>query len=254
LIDTHSHVHARAFDEDRDAVLQRFWHAGGRYLVEANINARDWPRVREIGATDPRILVTVGVHPHETGRTEIAELEDLFRSLSGPGICAVGETGLDFYRNYAPHDAQKAFFRRHVAVARERMLPLVVHSRAAHEETLVILEEEGRGEVHGVFHCFSGDERIARRASALGFLFGLGGSVTYSPKRWRPLVRSIGLDRIVLETDCPYLTPHPHRNDRNEPANVRVIAGAIAGYLDIDLEEVERKTDANAIDLFDLPE
>ena len=150
MIDTHAHVHVRAFDKDRAAVLQRHWDSGGRYLIEVNIDTRGWPRVREIASLDPRIRITVGIHPHETGRTEISRLEDLFRSFEESRACAVGETGLDFFRDYAPHDAQETFFRRHVAVARERGLPLVVHSRAAHEETLAIIEEEGRGDVRGL--------------------------------------------------------------------------------------------------------
>ncbi|MFB3907141.1 MAG: TatD family hydrolase [Candidatus Eisenbacteria bacterium] len=253
MIDTHAHVHASAFDKDRDAVLRRYWEAGGRALLEVNISAADWPKARELAAADPRIVLSAGIHPHDSGAASLADLERLFAALPDPKIVAIGETGLDYYRNYAPHDVQQAFFRRHVEFARESGLPLVVHARASHEDVLRILEEEGRGAVRGVLHCFSGDEAIAKRAGDLGFLLGFGGSVTYSPKKSGPLLRAVGLERMVLETDCPYLTPHPRRNDRNEPANIPKIAAAIADSLQVGIEEVERVTDSNAIRLFHLP-
>ncbi len=254
MIDTHAHVHARAFDRDRDDVVRRVWESGGRFLIEVNISSHDWPRVRDLATRDPRIFSTIGVHPHDSGRATLQELENLFRDLDDPKIRAIGETGLDYFRDYAPRDVQQEFFRRHIAAARETGLPLVVHSRAAHEDVLRIIEEEGRGEVRGVFHCFAGDGRIAARARALGFLLGFGGAATYNPKRSAPLLQGVGLDGIVLETDCPYLTPHPRRNDRNEPANIPIIAAAIAGYLGVEVGEVDRATDANAIRLFNLPE
>lgn len=261
MIDTHAHVHVSAFDEDRDRVLRRTWESGGRFLIEVNIDPPGWQKVREMAASDPRIFATVGIHPHSSGQADAGDLDRLLRALREPEaegtppgkIKAIGETGLDYHRDYAPRDRQRALFRRHVAAARETGLPLVVHSRDAHDDLLGILEEEGRGEVRGVLHCFSGDLRVAERARALGFLLGFGGAITYNPKRTAPLIRAVGLDRILLETDCPYLAPHPRRAERNEPANIPRIAGAVAEYLGIDRDEVERATDENAIALFDLP-
>ena len=254
MIDTHAHVHARAFDKDRSDVIRRVWDSGARFLVEVNISPQDWPKVRDLAASDPRIFSTIGIHPHDSGRASLRDLEDLFGHLGDPKIRAIGETGLDYFRDYAPRDVQQDFFRRHIAIARETGLPLVVHSRAAHDDVLRAIEEEGRGEVRGVFHCFAGDEAVAARARDLGFLLGFGGATTYNSKRSAALLQSVGLDAIVLETDCPYLTPHPRRNDRNEPANIPIIAAAIAGYLEVEVGEVERVTDANAIRLFNLPE
>jgi TatD DNase family protein len=252
VIDTHAHVHSRAFDKDRDDVLRRTWESGSRYLVEVNISAGDWPRVRELASGDPRIFVTLGIHPHDASREGPEDLDRLFREITHPKVRAIGETGLDYYRDYAPHDIQRELFRLHVAKARETGLPLVVHSRAAHEDTLCIIEEEGRGKVRGVMHCFSGDQAIARRARDLGFLLGFGGTVTYNPARAGTIIRAVGLDAIVLETDCPYLTPAPRRNDRNEPANIPVIAESIAKLLEIEVGEVESATDSSAIRLFGL--
>jgi len=252
VIDTHAHVHLRDFDRDRGDVLRRAWESGGRFLVEINISAKDWPLVRDLASADPRIHAAIGIHPHEAGREGTPDLESLLRDLGHPRVRAIGETGLDYYRDYAPHDRQRDLFRRQIAVARETGLPLVVHSRQAHEDVLRMIEEEGGGEVRGVFHCFSGDAAAADRARSLGFLLGFGGAVTYNPKRSAPLVRHVGLDGILLETDCPYLAPHPRRSERNEPANIPLIAASIAGFLGVEVPEVERATDRNAIDLFRL--
>jgi TatD DNase family protein len=262
MIDTHAHLHSQAFKHDSEEVIRRAFAAGLRYLLEVNIDAQGWPNAVELAARDPRIFLTVGIHPHDTGRAGTADLDCLEAHLGDPMVRAVGESGLDYYRNYAPHDLQRMFFTRQVAWARETGLPLVVHSRqsadgpSAHQDVLRILLEEGRGQVRGVFHCFSGDLEVARRAADLGFRLGLGGGITYNPGRSGPLLVSIaqalGPEIFVLETDCPYLTPHPRRHDRNEPANIPAIAAALAQYLGLSLDEVERSTDASAISLFRL--
>lgn len=262
MIDTHAHIHTSAFDADRRQVLDRAYAAGLTAILEVNIDRSGWDRVREVVASEPRLFATVGIHPHDTGSAELADLEILLRDLGHPKVRAVGETGLDYYRDYAPHDRQRQFFRRHVAAARESGLPLVVHSRerrdgpSAHDDTLRIIEEEGRGEVRGVLHCYSGDLPMARRARSLGFKLGLGGAITYSPARSGPLLRSIadelGLGIFILETDCPFLAPHPRRNDRNEPGNVPRIAAVLADYLGRGIDEIEAATDHAARELFDL--
>lgn len=260
MIDTHAHVHSKAFDADRPEVLERAFAAGLRYLLEVNIDAPHWPATEEVGEADPRVFTTVGVHPHDTGNSTLEDLERLAPLLEGPKVRAVGETGLDYFRDYAPYDVQQRFFRRQIAWARESGLPLVVHSRqkndgpSAHADVLRILEEEGGGEVRGVIHCFSGDLAVAQRAHQLGFRLGIGGAISYAPKKSGPLLaaiaESIGVESFVLETDCPYLTPHPRRNDRNEPANIPMIAAVLAGYLGSTVAEIERVTDASAIELF----
>jgi TatD DNase family protein len=262
MIDTHAHVHARAFARDRAEVLSRAFASGVGKILEVNIDAAGFPEARALAESDPRIYLTCGIHPHDTVRSEIADLESLAGQLGHPRVRAVGETGLDYFRDYAPHDRQRDFFRRHVALARETGLPLVVHAReradgpSAHDDIVSILEEEGAGKVRGVFHCFSGDRGIARRVVGLGFVLGIGGAVTYSPRRSGPLLADIaaacGPEVFVLETDCPYLTPHPRRRERNEPANIPVIAAALAAYLGMNVDEVERLTDATAERLFGL--
>jgi TatD DNase family protein len=216
-----------------------------------------------VAERDPRISLTVGIHPHDTGRAAPEDLDRLAKNLGHPRVCAVGETGLDYFRDYAPSEAQQEFFRRHVGLARETGLPLVVHARTGpgrppvHGDVFRILEEEGRGRVRGVLHCFSGGLAEARLASALGFCLGIGGAITYHPRRSGPLLAAIagelGPEVFVLETDCPWLPPQPHRGTRNEPAYVPLVAAALAGYLGCAVAEVDRVTDASARALFRLP-
>jgi TatD DNase family protein len=262
MIDTHAHLHVKAFDPDRAQALARAFAAGLSAILEVCIDAGGWPHALRLARSDPRVFLTAGIHPHDAGRATEEDLDVLFRQLGEPRLRAVGETGLDYYRNYAPHDLQRRFFARHVAAAVEADLPLVVHVRgaqgnpAAHDDAVRILREEGRGRARGVFHCFSGDLAQARSAISLGFLLGLGGSITYDPPRSAPLFRTIarefGTGVFVLETDCPYLTPHPRRRERNEPANIPAIAQALAAHLGMPPREVERITDANAQALFRL--
>jgi len=262
MIDTHCHLHHEAFDDDRAAVIDRAFAAGLTALLEVNIDARGWPRALAVAEADPRVFLTAGIHPHYTPRAEAGDLEALARHLGHPKVRAVGETGLDYFRDYAPHDLQRDYFRRHVALARETGLPLVIHARerpdgpSAHADIFRLLEEEGRGRVRGVLHCFSGDLEVARRAAGEGFALGLGGGITYAPKRSGPLLASIarelGAGHFVLETDCPYLSPQPRRGERNEPAFVPLIVEALGRYLDQTPQEIVRRTDATARALFAL--
>jgi TatD DNase family protein len=262
MIDTHCHLHHAQFEADRAAARDRAFAAGLSALLEVNIDAAGWARAAELAATDRRIFLTVGIHPHDTGRAGAGDLDRLADHLGHERVRAVGETGLDYFRDYAPHDVQRDFFRRHVSLARESGLPLVVHAReraggpSAHADIFRILEEEGRGRVRGVLHCFSGDLEVARRAAAIGFRLGIGGAVTYSPERSGALLAAIagavGPEIFVLETDCPYLGPVPRRGRRNEPANLPLIAEALGRYLGASAEEIGRMTDASADDLFGL--
>jgi TatD DNase family protein len=263
MIDTHAHLHATPFDADREVVLARAFAAGLAGIIEVNIDAAGWPRALAVAECDPRIFLTVGIHPHDTGRAAPEDLDRLAGNLGHPRVCAVGETGLDYFRDYAPREAQRSFFRRHVRIARETGLSLVAHARAGpegppvHGDIFRIVEEEGGGRVRGVMHCFSGGLVEAREAAALGFCLGIGGAITYHPRQSEPLLAAIadelGAEIFVLETDSPWLPPQPHRGKRNEPAYVPLVAAALAGYLGITVAEVERVTDASARKLFRLP-
>jgi TatD DNase family protein len=263
MIDTHAHLQTTPFDADREPALARAFAAGLEAIIEVNIDAAGWPRALAVAERDPRVFLTVGIHPHDTGRAAPEDLDRLAGNIWHPRVRAVGETGLDYFRDYAPAELQRDFFRRHVALARESRLPLVVHARTGpdgppvYADIFRILAEEGRGRVRGVLHCFSGGLVEARAAVALGFRLGIGGAITYRPRESGPLLAALaaelGPEVFVLETDCPWLPPQPHRGKRSEPAFVPLVAAALAGYLGVTSAEVERITDTTARDLFRLP-
>jgi TatD DNase family protein len=168
-------------------------------------------------------------------------------------VVGVGETGLDFFRDYAPREVQERVFRRHIRLARETGLPLVVHSRGAEERVLDLLEVERADEVGGVLHCFGGDLEQAKRGVGLNFYLGFGGTVTFKKSSSLPVALQVPPDRLVLETDCPYLAPVPHRGRRNEPAYVRCVAQRLAQEEGVPMERLFERTTQNALRLFRLP-
>jgi TatD DNase family protein len=197
----------------------------------------------------------VGIHPHDAGpatEADFAALEALARS---PRVVALGEMGLDFFRNLSPPAAQEAAFRRQLRLARRLDLPVVVHCRDAHAEALAVLREEGLGAAGGVMHCFSGDVEVAKQCLDLGLHLSLAGPVTYKNARALPdVARFAPADRLVLETDCPFLPPHPHRGQRNEPAWMALTLAIVAGLRGEPPERVAAATTATALRLFRLAE
>ena len=197
------------------------------------------------------IYAAVGVHPHDA--TEITEhsLQQLAELLSRPKVVALGEIGLDFYRDRSPREIQRNAFRLQIQLAKQLGKPIIVHDRDAHDEVLQILQEEGASEVGGVLHCFSGDVAMAKKCLELGFYLSFPGTITY-PKNEaaRDVVRAIPVDRILVETDCPYLSPQKFRGKRNEPAYVRYTAEKVAEIKGLTIEDVARVTSRNCFDLF----
>lgn len=251
LIDTHAHLDFQQFDGDRDAVIERAFSSGLACILNVGTDGSSSRRSIALAEQYDGIYATVGYHPHDAESAEdgLDDLRDLARH---PKVVAVGETGLDFYRNYAPREAQIRVFRDHVRLARQVELPLVVHIRDAYEEAMGILEEEGAAEAGGVLHCFSGDLETARRGLRLGFYLAFGGAITFRKSGAYDVARAMPPDRIVLETDCPYQTPAPCRKQsrRNEPAFVRYVAERLASEETGTFEEVVRRTSENARRLF----
>jgi TatD DNase family protein len=259
MIDSHAHLHFPDFDSDRAAVLTRAFALGVTAIVEVNVSPASWPQVARIAAADPRLFASLGIHPHDATPAATRELAQLAPALAQPApegmparIVAIGETGLDTVRSRSGHEDQRALFVAHVGLARETGLPLVIHCREAFPPLLELLDREGRGEVTGVFHCFSGGLEEARAVIRRGFRLGLGGAVTYALERWEAVLAQIPHEAILLETDCPYLQPDPQRHARNEPAQLFTIAAAIAPLLGLDARALEDQADRNAVGLFRL--
>jgi TatD DNase family protein len=255
LVDSHAHLDDRAFAGERDEVVARALAAGVRSIVTVGADLPSSRRAVALSARYAGVFAVVGVHPHDASRLDEAALKELRELARRPKVVAIGETGLDFYRDLSPRPVQRTAFRSHLALARELGLPVVVHDRDAHDEVMAALRGWVRdyADARGVLHCFSGDEDMAAEATRLGFFISLAGPVTYAnASRLHRLAAIIPLHRLLLETDCPYLTPEPLRGQRNEPANVRLVAERVAALRGMAPAELARATTANATALFGL--
>lgn len=223
LIDSHVNLHAEAFDADRDAVIARARAAGVQTMLTICDRLANFPAVRAIAEGDPHIWASVGAHPHHAKDHMDLTADALVAHAEHPKVIGIGETGLDQHYNYSPIDAQVQVFRIHIAAARQTGLPLIVHTREADARTAAVLEEEyGKGAFPILMHCYTSGRELAQRALRLGAYFSLSGIVTFKAAGdVRDVARDLPDDRIILETDCPYLAPVPHRGRRNEPAYLR---------------------------------
>jgi TatD DNase family protein len=257
LVDSHCHVAEPEFDHDRDAVLARAAAGGVGWLVcvgatgPVAANAAAVALAGRHGALE--VVATVGIHPHHADGADDEAFATLTRLATAPRVVAVGETGLDFHYDHSPRSAQEAAFARSIGLARGLGRPLVVHVREAHAEAAAILAAEEAGAVGGVIHCFTGDRDDARRYLDLGFHVSVAGIVTFrNADALRDAVGSVPLERLLIETDAPYLAPVPHRGKRNEPAHVRVVAEAVAAARGEPFARIAEATTANACRLFGL--
>ena len=254
MIDSHAHVGKEEFDTDRDAVLERARAAGVRWIVEAATDAESARATLAFARRAPGVRAAVGMHPCDVREDRAAEMEEIEALAAEPEVVAIGETGLDgHWPDNAPMAVQEAFLRRHIALAKNVGKPLILHHRAAGERVAEILEAEGPPEAGGSFHCFAGDLTLARRVVAMGFKLGVGGSSTFKKSHIPELVKAIGLQNVVLETDSPYLAPVPHRGKRNEPAYLALVRDHLAGALGISPAAVEEGTDESSRALFRIP-
>lgn len=252
LIDSHAHIDGREFTADFDDMLQRAADAGVTEILIAGADLESSRAACKLASRYPNLYAAVGIHPHDAGRVT-DRCYDLIREMAvgNPKVVAVGEIGLDFYRDRSPRPMQEEVFRRFIRLARELELPVIVHDRDAHDRVMAILAEEKAAEVGGVLHCFSGDLQMARECIAMGFYISIPGTVTYANNEpLRDVVRGIRTEHLLIETDCPYLSPVPHRGKRNEPAYVRITAEKVAELKGLTLDDVGRITSLNARSLF----
>jgi TatD DNase family protein len=243
LIDSHVNLHAPQFDEDREAVITRGLAAGVRLMVNICDRVSNYEKVRLI-AQHPDIWCTVGTHPHEAKENPALSPQTLIDIAADPRVVGIGECGLDFHYDLSPRDVQAQVFRTHCAAARETGLPLVVHTREADEVMGDILEEEhAKGAFPLLMHCYTSGPELGRRAAALGAWFSVSGIATFkAAEDVRAVIREMPEDRIILETDCPYLAPVPHRGRRNEPAFLPQVAAKLAEIRGWSVPEAEART------------
>lgn len=259
LVDTHAHLDHPQFDADRAAVIERARAAGVTRILTVGTDLPSSRAAVALATHHAELCATVGVHPHAAGALSPSALAELRALAAHPKVVAIGEIGLDFYRDRAPRAQQQAAFAAQLELAAELGLPVVIHCREAEGPLMAMLRSwvaehpAPRRGWRGVLHAFPGDAAMAEEAAALGFMIALGGPVTFeNARRLHALVPQLSLDHLLLETDAPYLAPHPRRGQRNEPAWIVRVAEAIARLHGDSLTEVAKRTTANAMAVFGL--
>lgn len=247
-IDSHAHVHFPQFDEDRDAVIDRAREAGLVAIVEIGTNLESSQATVALAEQHDLIYATVGVHPHDANTVDSDALDELRALARHPKVVAIGEIGLDYYHDHSPRPVQRQVFADQLELATDLEMPVVIHSREAHDDVLETLQDwQGTG----VMHTYAAGPERLDEVLAMGLCVGLSGPVTFSnAKQLRKVAAKVPLDRLLVETDCPYLTPEPHRGKRNEPAYVRHVAQAVASVRRVTLKTVAQTTTENSERLF----
>lgn len=255
LVDSHCHLDFADFGSEREAVLARARAAGVRWFITigSGRGTESAPEALAIAHAQPDVVATVGIHPHDASAATPEAVAEIARLARDERVVGVGEIGLDYHYDHSPREAQRDAFRRLIAVAREVKKPIVIHTRSAPDDTLAILREEGAREVGGVIHCFTEDAPFARAVLDLGFDVSFSGIVTFkNSEPLRAVARTIPLDRMMIETDAPYLAPMPYRGKRNEPAYLAATAEHLARTLGVPVDELRARTSENAIRRFGL--
>ncbi|MFQ5937293.1 MAG: TatD family hydrolase [Acidiferrobacterales bacterium] len=250
LVDSHCHINFEPLVADLDGVLLRASDNGVTHLLCVGVNLEDLPQVMELSRAHNYVFASAGVHPNEREGREPSE-DDLVTLAGDPRVVAVGETGLDYYRSHGELGWQQERFRRHIRAARTAAKPLIVHMRDAASDTLRIMREESAGEVGGVMHCFTSTWDVAKAAMDLGFYISFSGIVTFkNAEALRAVASQVPNDRLLVETDSPYLAPVPYRGKTNEPAFVRYVADQLAAVRSLTVEALAEQTTANFFALF----
>jgi TatD DNase family protein len=262
LTDTHTHLYGEEYDADRAEVVARAETAGVTRLVAIGAGLASSEVAVALAETLPNMIAAVGVHPHEARDFDESQWQRIRALAERPAVRAIGEIGLDYHYDFSPREAQRACFQAQLSLAAHAGLPVVIHMREAEDDVYDVLkaavaphppsEDGGAGAIRGVvMHCFLGGPGWAEKWLALGCLLGIGGAATFKKSNeLREAIRITPLNRLLLETDCPYMTPHPYRGKRNEPAYIPLVAQAVADAKGITVEEVAAATTANALGIF----
>ena len=250
IFDSHAHYDSRQFEEDREELLNSMQENGVGTIVNAGASWRSVTSVVELAEKHPYVYAAVGIHPDDVGDLDEERFAFMKKQCQHNKVVAVGEIGLDYYWDKLSHDIQKQWFERQLELARELDLPVIIHSRDAAEDTLAIMRKCAKG-LRGVVHCFSYSKELAEEYVKMGFHIGVGGVVTFkNGKKLKEVVEAVPMERILLETDCPYLAPEPYRGKRNNSLYLTYVAQAIADIKGITYEEVVEQTERNAKTLF----
>ena len=250
LFDSHAHVDDEKFNEDREEVIKRAFDSGLDGILNVGACMASSARAVELAEKHPQVYAAVGIHPHDAKAATEEDYQQLVRWSALDKVVAIGEIGLDYYYDFSPRDVQKEVFIRQLAVARQTGMPIIIHNRDSHGDMMDILRKEAKG-LTGVFHCFSGSLEMAKELIKMGLYISVAGPITFKNAAKLPeIVAELPLERLLVETDCPYLTPQPYRGKRNEPLYVRYVAAQIAQIRGLAEEEVARITRENVRRLF----
>lgn len=246
LFDTHAHLDAQQFDEDREEMIERARNAGVELIVNIGFDRQTIPTTMELIEKYDFIYAAIGWHPVESIHMQEGDLEWIEQLCQHPKVVAIGEIGLDYHWDTSPKDVQERVFRDQIRLAKKLKMPIVIHNRDAHADVVRILKEEGASEVGGIMHCFSGSVEVAKQCLDMNFYISFGGPVTFKNARVpKEVLKEVPLDRLLIETDCPYLSPHPNRGKRNEPSYVTLVAETVAEIKGKTLEEIAKITTEN---------
>ncbi len=258
LIDTHTHLDDARYESDREAMIARAREGGVDTMITIGCDLATSRSAVALAGHYPFVYASIGVHPHEVKHITDGWYDELRQLARENKVVAYGEIGLDYHYNHSDPDLQRRRFREQLQLARELSLPVIIHTREAQDDTIRILKEERASEIGGVFHCFSGDAWLAKDALDLGFYLSFSGILTFqNATMLRDIAKTVPADRLLIETDCPYLTPIPHRGKRNEPAYVKHVAETLATITSngntLTAEDIGRLTSDNARRLFKIP-
>lgn len=252
MIDTHAHIDFPDFDADRNDVISSAFQSGLSAIINIGTDLPTSLKSVELADEHEGIYASVGFHPHDSKKYTKQDREKLERLAQHPKVVAIGEIGLDYYRDYSPRDIQQSVFADQLAMAREFEMPVVIHVREAMADCMRILREQKVHQIGGVLHCFPGTAEEARAAADMNLLVAFGGSLTFKKSRASKTASEVPLEHIILETDCPFITPEPFRGKRNQPAYVRYAYDALAKIKNLPLDSIEKTVDENARRLFNL--
>lgn len=251
FVDTHAHLQDSEYKNDLKPVLERAAKANVSTIVCVGYDYESSRQAVDMADKYKHIYAAVGVHPHDARSLDEQMLERIYALAQNPKVVAIGEIGLDYYRNLSPKDLQKKAFIQQIELARELAKPIIIHDRDAHQDILEIIKQENAGKNQGVMHCYSGHLPLAAELIKEGFYISLAGPLTFkNAKKTHEVAQSINLNRVLIETDCPYLGPEPLRGKRNEPANVVLVAKKLAELRDKTVEEIAQITRTNAKEVF----